>query len=124
MVFDHYTNISITKKEKSTNFFFFFNRREKYELLIRFKHFIFAGFADPLKVCCGYHVNYTHVWCGTKASINGSKVYGASCKVPSTYVSWDGVHYSQGASQWIANHVLNGALTDPPTSITQSCHRH
>ncbi|KAH7532435.1 hypothetical protein FEM48_Zijuj04G0019500 [Ziziphus jujuba var. spinosa] len=81
------------------------------------------GFSEPLKVCCGYHVNYTHVWCGTKLIINGSEVYGPSCSNPSSYISWDGVHYSQAASQWVANHILNGALTDPPTPITQACHR-
>ncbi|XP_059452260.1 GDSL esterase/lipase At5g14450-like [Corylus avellana] len=81
------------------------------------------GFADPLKVCCGYHVNYSHVWCGTKAIINGIEVYGASCGNPSQYISWDGVHYSQAASQWFANHILNGSLSDPPIPITQACQR-
>lgn len=91
--------------------------------LICSKRFVFSGFAEPLKVCCGYHVNYTHVWCGTKASINGRVVDGPPCTNPSTYISWDGVHYSQAASQWIANHVTNGSLTDPPTPITQACNR-
>ncbi|PON46443.1 Lipase [Trema orientale] len=82
------------------------------------------GFSDPLKVCCGYHVNYDHVWCGTKALVNGSAVFGASCESPSTSISWDGVHYSQAANQWVANHILNGSLTDPPIPITQACQRH
>ncbi|KAL5572811.1 hypothetical protein UlMin_022408 [Ulmus minor] len=81
------------------------------------------GFADPLKVCCGYHVKYDHVWCGTKALVNGSAVFGASCENPSTAISWDGVHYAQAANQWVANHILNGSLTDPPTPISQACHR-
>ena len=85
---------------------------------------LFTGFADPLKVCCGYHVNYDHIWCGTKAIINGSEVYGASCANPSQYISWDGVHYSQAASQWFANHILNGSLSDPPIPIIQACQRH
>ena len=84
----------------------------------------FTGFADPLKVCCGYHVNYDHVWCGSKAIVNGSEVYGASCANPSQYVSWDGVHYSQAANQWFANHILNGSLSDPPIPIIQACQRH
>ncbi|XP_024030311.1 GDSL esterase/lipase At5g14450 [Morus notabilis] len=82
------------------------------------------GFSDPLKVCCGYHVKYDHVWCGTKALVNGSAVFGASCENPATSISWDGVHYTQAANQWVANHILNGSLSDPPTPITQACHRH
>ncbi|XP_008230502.1 PREDICTED: GDSL esterase/lipase At5g14450-like isoform X1 [Prunus mume] len=83
-----------------------------------------AGFADPMKVCCGYHVKYDHVWCGNKGMVNGSEVYGPSCQTPSSYISWDGVHYTQGANQWVANHILNGSLSsNPPTPITQACHR-
>ncbi|KAK7829591.1 gdsl esterase/lipase [Quercus suber] len=93
----------------------------KYGLISNAKN---EGFADPLKVCCGYHVNYDHVWCGSKAIVNGSEVYGASCASPSQYVSWDGVHYSQAASQWFANHILNGSLSDPPIPIIQACQRH
>ena len=69
-------------------------------------------------------MNYDHVWCGTKALVNGSAVFGASCANPSQYVSWDGVHYSQAASQWFANHILNGSLSDPPIPITQACQKH
>ncbi|XP_050271009.1 GDSL esterase/lipase At5g14450-like [Quercus robur] len=93
----------------------------KYGLISNAKN---EGFADPLKVCCGYHVNYDHVWCGTKALVNGSAVFGASCANPSQYVSWDGVHYSQAASQWFANHILNGSLSDPPIPITRACQKH
>ncbi|KAG6720087.1 GDSL esterase/lipase At5g14450-like [Carya illinoinensis] len=92
----------------------------KYGLISNAKN---QGFADPLKVCCGYHVNYSHVWCGSRATIDGSEVYGASCGNPSQYISWDGVHYSQAASQWFANHILNGSLSDPPVPITQACQR-
>ncbi|XP_028792951.1 GDSL esterase/lipase At5g14450-like [Neltuma alba] len=82
------------------------------------------GFTDPLKICCGYHVNDTHIWCGTKGTANGKEVYGASCENPSLYVSWDGVHYAEAANHWVANHILNGSLSDPPIPITQACYRH
>ncbi|XWS44105.1 hypothetical protein CRYUN_Cryun15aG0016200 [Craigia yunnanensis] len=81
------------------------------------------GMADPLKVCCGYHVNYDHVWCGNKATINNTEVYGRSCENPSVFISWDGVHYSQAGNQFVADHTLNGSLTDPPIPITQACHK-
>lgn len=84
---------------------------------------LYTGYADPFKVCCGYHENYDHVWCGNKATINNTEVYGASCKDPSKSISWDGVHYTQAVNQWVANHTHYGSLTDPPIPITQACHR-
>ncbi|CAK9322530.1 unnamed protein product [Citrullus colocynthis] len=81
------------------------------------------GFPEPLKVCCGYHVRYDHVWCGTKATINGSLVFGDACENRAQYVSWDGVHYSEAANHFVANHILNGSLSTPPIPITQACHR-
>lgn len=81
------------------------------------------GFFDPLKICCGHHEDDGHVWCGSKAYINGREIFGASCGDPSAYVSWDGVHYSQAANQWIANRILNGSLSDPLIPITQACYK-
>lgn len=92
----------------------------KYGLISNAKN---LGFADPLKVCCGYHVNFDHIWCGNKGKVNDSVVYGASCKDPSVFISWDGVHYSQAANQWVADHTQNGSLTDPPIPVTQACRR-
>ncbi|XP_050223258.1 GDSL esterase/lipase At5g14450-like [Mercurialis annua] len=81
------------------------------------------GLADPLKVCCGYHEKFDHVWCGCKGMVNNSEMYGASCKDPSIFINWDGVHYTQFSNHWVANHTLNGSLADPPTPITHACHR-
>ncbi|KAJ8768229.1 hypothetical protein K2173_021169 [Erythroxylum novogranatense] len=81
------------------------------------------GFADALKVCCGYHVKFDHIWCGNKGSVNNTEIYGAPCKDPSVFISWDGVHYTQAANQWVADHTQNGSLTDPPIPISQACHR-
>lgn len=78
---------------------------------------------DPLKICCGRHEGNVHVWCGQRAIINGTEVFGGACAVPSAYVSWDGLHYTQAANQWIANQILSGSMTDPPIPISQACHR-
>ncbi|XVF60195.1 hypothetical protein PTKIN_Ptkin08bG0025000 [Pterospermum kingtungense] len=67
------------------------------------------GMADPKKVCCGYHVNYDHVWCGNKATINKTEVYGGSCEDPSAFISWDGLHYTQAANKFVADHTLEGS---------------
>lgn len=82
------------------------------------------GFVDPFKVCCGYHENYDHIWCGNKGSVNGTDVFGDSCKDPATSISWDGVHYSEATNHWVGDRILNGSLSDPPIPVTQACHRH
>ncbi|WJX81276.1 hypothetical protein P8452_64178 [Trifolium repens] len=93
----------------------------KYGLISNTKN---EGFVDPMKICCGYHVNDTHIWCGNLGTANGKDVYGTSCEKPSTYVSWDGVHYAEAANHWVADRILNGTFTDPPTPISQACYRH
>lgn len=83
-----------------------------------------TGFMDPMKICCGRHESSIDVWCGQRVIINGSEVSGVSCGSPASYISWDGVHYSQAANQWIANHILNGSFSDPPLAITHACLKH
>lgn len=94
----------------------------KYKLISDAKN---QGFVDPLKICCGHHQDDANVWCGQKAIINGSEIYGGSCANPEQFISWDGVHYSQAANQWVANHILVGSSSsDPPIPITQACQKH
>ncbi|PON64264.1 Lipase [Parasponia andersonii] len=81
------------------------------------------GFTNPLGYCCGHYGSYV-VYCGMTTLVNGSEVYGASCTDPSEYISWDGMHYTHAANQWVANHILDGSFSDPPISITQACHKH
>lgn len=78
---------------------------------------------DADKICCGYHENGNHIWCGNKGIINGTKeIFAGSCEDPSSYISWDGVHYTEAANYWIANRILHGSFSDPPIAITYSCH--
>ncbi|KAL2936007.1 hypothetical protein RDABS01_019125 [Bienertia sinuspersici] len=94
----------------------------KYGLISKAKS---QGWADPMKVCCGYHEKDGHVWCGQKGVItNGSTVFGGVCKNPELHVSWDGVHHTEGANHWFANQILNGSLSDPPIPITHACYRN
>ncbi|XP_059639838.1 GDSL esterase/lipase At5g14450-like [Cornus florida] len=78
------------------------------------------GFEEAFKICCGIHENDTSIWCGNKGMRNGTEVFGGSCARPSTYISWDGVHYSQAANLWVANQILNGSLSNPQVPITQA----
>lgn len=92
----------------------------KYEMMSNPKR---LGFANPLKVCCGYHEKYDHIWCGTKGKVNNTEIYGAPCRNPATAVSWDGVHYTEAANKHVADRTLGGLLTDPPVPITRACYR-
>uniref|UniRef100_M1AYA3 Acetylcholinesterase n=2 Tax=Solanum tuberosum TaxID=4113 RepID=M1AYA3_SOLTU len=93
----------------------------KYELISNAKS---QDFMEPQKICCGLHERNTHVWCGQKGIVRGAEVFGGACVNPSDYISWDGIHYSQAANQWIADHILNGSFSDPPIPITHACHKH
>lgn len=61
------------------------------------------------------------MWCGNKGIVNGSEVIAGSCPNPSAIISWDGVHYSEAANQWIANRIIDGSLSHPPIPLTRAC---
>ena len=85
--------------------------------------FRFAGFFDAADICCGFHEDDIHVYCGNKLKINGTEIYAGSCEDPSKYISWDGVHYSDAVNHWIANHIINGSYSDPPVPMKHACHK-
>ncbi|PIA33682.1 hypothetical protein AQUCO_04000030v1 [Aquilegia coerulea] len=95
----------------------------KYKLVSDAKN---QGFdADPFKICCGIHDQNNHVMCGKTQNINGKDVYAGACGNPSMYISWDGVHFSEKANQWIASQIVGGGLSDPPNvSLSQVCYGH
>ncbi|KAI8533538.1 hypothetical protein RHMOL_Rhmol10G0018800 [Rhododendron molle] len=72
----------------------------KYNLISNAKN---LGFAEPLKQCK-----------------NGT----TPCENPSSYISWDGVHYTEAANHFVAKNILNGSLSDPPVSIAHACHKN
>ncbi|XP_022134509.1 GDSL esterase/lipase At5g14450 [Momordica charantia] len=89
----------------------------KYQLISNAKT---QGFVNnPVKFCCGSYYGF-HINCGKKEVVNGT-VYGSPCKDPSRHISWDGIHYSEAANLWIANHILNGSFSDPPLPIHKAC---
>ncbi|EYU28066.1 hypothetical protein MIMGU_mgv1a009376mg [Erythranthe guttata] len=68
-----------------------------------------TGFTEgALRACCGaggpYNVNLK-VQCGGSGS--------HTCKDPSSYVSWDGVHLTEAAYRSIATSLLRGSFTVP-----------
>eukprot|EP00252_Welwitschia_mirabilis_P019429 TRINITY_DN4503_c0_g1_i4.p1 TRINITY_DN4503_c0_g1~~TRINITY_DN4503_c0_g1_i4.p1 ORF type:complete len:179 (+),score=22.77 TRINITY_DN4503_c0_g1_i4:224-760(+) len=85
------------------------------------------GFKWPLMTCCGYggRHNYNQkIGCGGKGIINGSLVEGRSCKNPSAYLVWDGVHFTEAANRIFSRHVISGSFSDPPLPLSQICHQN
>ncbi len=81
---------------------------------------VFAGFVSPLGYCCR-HVGGADCW--QTLRVNGTEVFASSCSDPSKYISWDGTHYTEAANKWVANHIVDGSLSDPPVSLTKACQR-
>ncbi|XP_022938608.1 GDSL esterase/lipase At3g27950-like [Cucurbita moschata] len=78
------------------------------------------GFVDPVNYCCG-SFHGLHLNCGKKEAVNGTVYDNNACKDPSRHVSWDGIHYSEAANLWVANHILNGSFSEPPLPIDKAC---
>lgn len=87
-----------------------------YKLMSQAKKF---GFADPLRVCCGYgggQYNFDkNIRCGDPV------LEGKSCEDPSKSVSWDGVHLTEAAYKFIFDQIVDGALSDPPVPLRRAC---
>ncbi|OMO59315.1 Lipase, GDSL [Corchorus capsularis] len=92
----------------------------KYELIGNAKQ---EGFFDAADICCGFHEDDIHVYCGNKLKFNGTEIYAGTCEDPSKYISWDGVHYTEAANHWVANHIISGSFSDPPMPIKHACHK-
>ncbi|XP_050287243.1 GDSL esterase/lipase At1g28580-like isoform X1 [Quercus robur] len=63
--------------------------------------------------CCGGGGPYNF---NTSAECGDPSV--SACDDPSKYVSWDGVHLTEAAYQWITNGLLEGPYTIPQISIS------
>ncbi|KAD4889056.1 hypothetical protein R6Q59_034054 [Mikania micrantha] len=68
------------------------------------------GFKELYKVCCGssaapYNFD-VFATCGSESS--------SSCKNPSQYINWDGVHLTEAMYKVVAESFLKGGFTHPP----------
>ncbi|XP_051125539.1 GDSL esterase/lipase At1g28570-like [Andrographis paniculata] len=70
------------------------------------------GFGNQiLRSCCGIGGRYNYnesARCGTPEA--------TCCDVPSEYISWDGIHFTEAANRLISKALLQGRYTDPPFS--------
>ncbi|KAI3979916.1 hypothetical protein MKX01_042570 [Papaver californicum] len=89
----------------------------KFDLISNYPKY---GFEKTLLVCCGYGgppLNYdTRISCGQTKDINGTSVTAKGCEDSSEYISWDGIHYTEAANEYIASRILTGLYSDPPFS--------
>ncbi|CAM8907515.1 unnamed protein product [Rhodiola kirilowii] len=76
------------------------------------------GFEQPTMACCGYGgppSNFNNeIRCGNTKVVNGTSVTAQACDDSSEYVSWDGIHYTEAANQFVASQILTGKYSDPP----------
>ncbi|XP_041994029.1 GDSL esterase/lipase At1g54790-like [Salvia splendens] len=76
------------------------------------------GFEQALMACCGYGgppLNYdARISCGETKVLNGSSVTAKGCNDTTEYISWDGIHYTDAANQYVASQILTGKYSDPP----------
>ncbi|XP_057437307.1 GDSL esterase/lipase At5g14450-like [Lotus japonicus] len=91
--------------------------KAKYELVSNARK---LGFVNPLEFCCGNYLGGYKISCGQNTTESGT-VSDKTCKNPSEFLSWDGVHYSEEANLLIAKQILSGAFSDPPVTIRQAC---
>ncbi|XP_061363353.1 GDSL esterase/lipase At4g01130-like [Gastrolobium bilobum] len=86
-------------------------------LLELFHHPTSYGLKYGTRACCGhgggdYNFN-PKIMCGNMAA--------SACDDPQSYVSWDGIHFTEAANKIVAFAILNGSLFDPPFSLQQRC---
>ncbi|KAJ0080009.1 hypothetical protein Patl1_22763 [Pistacia atlantica] len=78
------------------------------------------GFEQPIMACCGVGgppLNYdSRISCGQTKVINGITVTAKACPDSTEYVSWDGIHFTEAANQYVSSQILTGKYSDPPFS--------
>ncbi|KAG5036900.1 hypothetical protein JHK86_017740 [Glycine max] len=86
-------------------------------LLELFHHPTFYGLKYSTRTCCGYGggvYNFNpKILCG--------HMLASACDEPHSYVSWDGIHFTEAANKIVAHAILNGSLFDPPFPLHEHC---
>lgn len=77
------------------------------------------GFKERFKACCGagepYNFDMFNV-CGMSSV--------SSCKNPSEYINWDGVHLTEAMYKVVHDMFIRGEFTNPPFSKLLDMKRH
>ncbi|KAK6230284.1 hypothetical protein QUC31_001802 [Theobroma cacao] len=81
-----------------------------YNIAMRFYHFPDQfGFTKTIVACCGRGVPYNY----SSSMACGDPPLRTSCDDPSSYVSWDGVHFTEATYRWISKAMLKELFTIP-----------
>ncbi|KAI5065249.1 hypothetical protein GOP47_0019944 [Adiantum capillus-veneris] len=92
-----------------------------YNMLQRHSNF---GFNQTTQNCCGvggfYNFNF-EIRCGQSGTLNGETVEARPCSNPSTYMFWDGIHFTEAANRVIAQQFLRGLYLDPSNALHSLC---
>nr|ABK25197.1 unknown [Picea sitchensis] len=82
------------------------------------------GFKYGTKACCGSGGDYNfspQLFCSQRKELNGTVVTASVCSDPSSYVSWDGIHNTDAANNYITNEILSGKYFQPPFPLSTLC---
>jgi len=82
------------------------------------------GFKATTEACCGvgdkYNFTYS-IWCGSSGNITGQTVKAVACSDPDSYVSWDGVHWTDEANRILTKQILSGKYFEPSFPLASLC---
>lgn len=80
------------------------------------------GFTNTNQTCCGAGGPYNYNSAFTCPTSFGSCCPGlTACATPQTYVSWDGIHYTEAFYKQTAKFFLNGRYVTPALNLTTEC---
>ena len=127
----HTTSSTISSPTSPIMVFFFFysvivsiNSGVYIQKVTRYYLHINVGFKATTKACCGiggkYNFQY-NIQCGSNGIINGRPVKAVSCSDPASYISWDGIHWTDGANRLLTQHILSGKYFEPSFSLAKFC---
>ncbi|XWS27854.1 hypothetical protein CRYUN_Cryun25bG0015300 [Craigia yunnanensis] len=81
-----------------------------YNIAMRFYHSPSQfGFKETLIACCGWGGPYNY----SSSMACGDPPVRTSCDDPSSYVSWDGLHYTEATYRWISKAILEELYNIP-----------
>ncbi|GMJ15949.1 Guard-cell-enriched GDSL Lipase 2 [Hibiscus trionum] len=69
------------------------------------------GFGETIRACCGAGGVYNY----TSSRTCGYPPVRQCCSDPSSYVSWDGIHYTEAANKWLAFGVFEQLINSIPS---------
>lgn len=79
------------------------------------------GFTNTQQACCGSGGPYNYNSAFTCGNIGSCCQGQSACATPGSYVSWDGIHYTEAFYRQIAKFFLNGQFVTPALNLAAEC---